>query len=425
MATPRDDVYSVASGEVVYGGRLAPSQVPAWRVGQAVGEWREIAGSAMSLAPATNPDPQTITGGNAMGGPSAAVETWTGQSIDTRTNRVICLRNGGHADSFFNGVRYLELNSDSPAWVEVLPQSTGMVVYNETSTRASRYSDDRPASVHGYYGQHVIERHNRAVSCGGSISALGSAYQDVESWDLSTPFGVDGFDRVIGKAVPSVGVYPPVFGADGYSGGTIAWAMCKNPITEQLYAFSTGPYPTRRFTPSVGGPDGTEGSGGVWENFGPGNEDLSQTGYEAASAYDTKRNRCLMTHGLMNDSTASTSPAMFDVEAGGAWVAGLQFSGAGKAGLDALMSCPGMVYEPNTDAYYLRGRAGGPTVYKIDAGTLEVTVLATTGGNSIQAFPVGDTKYEMVHTNWLLAPSLGGIIYIPAYASNAWFLRLY
>ena len=82
-----------------------------------------------------------------------------------------------------------------------------------------------------------------------------------------------------------------------------------------------------------------------------------------------------------------------------------------------------MVYVPPIDAYLARGTAAGSTVFRIDAETLAVSVLATTGGAAIQRGPAL-TNEEGIYNRWLWVPQLRGVAYFPNSGSNAWFLQL-
>ena len=115
--------------------------------------------------------------------------------------------------------------------------------------------------------------------------------------------------------------------------------------------------------------------------------------------------------------------------ASGNWTAGVHPDSEAKRTLDALHPSPGMIYAPQLDAYLVRGSAPGGRVLAVAGGTLEVSYLATTGGDAI---PLGTphgvgaaNEEEGVYNRWLLAPNLKGVVYCPSAPANAWFLRLY
>src|SRR6185312_4574535 len=103
----------------VYAGRWAPAGLPAWRVGQAVGEWRELAGSAMANTP------PTVNPGRDSGGPWAKLDAWNGLALDTRDSALWGLALGGHGDYGGNEVMKFPLEIAAPKWIEMLPSDPG------------------------------------------------------------------------------------------------------------------------------------------------------------------------------------------------------------------------------------------------------------------------------------------------------------
>lgn len=397
---------------------LVPSAVPAWRRGQAIGEWREITASSMSLTPPTVT--QNIAG--LTGLPEAnRVNNWNGFAIDTRTNKVWSLGNGGHGDWFGNEVMVLDLNDDAPAWVEWLPS----IRYNQAFQNAGRpasarvlaqycadagYVDkSRLTGQHSYYNHVIVERHNRLLRCySGSVSSgAGTGFWTTDSFDISVAQGVNGTDPEL--------TYPDMFPqGSGISHGS---ATCKNPDTEDIYVFVANAA-MRKFTPN------SSGVGGTWATVGSA-PSFPTYGAQVPMAYDTRRDRILVLS-IWNTDPVNNDVIPFTWTASG-WTQ-QTFSGSAAATLQAGKLHIGLVYVPATDAFYARlGRGGGAQVLKIDAGTFEVTSLAVTGGSTIPATnEVGaPTLYENVFTKWLYVPSLRGVMYYPEYSSNVWFLRLH
>ncbi len=125
---------------------------PSWNTGQAVNEWREIAGSSMNLSAPTH-TALTLSGGSAVVGPSSRMDAWCGLSIDTRSSWVWSAANGGHGDYYGNEVVKLDLMADAPAWVEWFAGSNGKVVDNSTTpgtASLARYQDGLPCSCHSF-----------------------------------------------------------------------------------------------------------------------------------------------------------------------------------------------------------------------------------------------------------------------------------
>jgi hypothetical protein len=370
--------------------------VPAWRQGQAVNEWREIPNSAMALTP-----PSVNLGPNA----ADKLNAWNGLAIDTRTSTCWSLGNGGHGNYFGNEVMRLDLNTDNPRWIEVLASSP-MSAFADS---VPRYLDGRPTSVHSYFCHQFIERHNRAVRVGCTATAGGNAtaYWDVDSFRVDTAPGTNGWDPQY--------TYDRINSSTG-NAFTNSWAVCKNPSTEEIYVF-VGPYPARKMTPGTS-------VGGTWATVG-GTPPAGFTGYNAATAFDTRRNRIFVAKGGIGyPSVGNTHYFTFDAQTGAYTEQAM--SGPALAALNTAAACPGMVYVEALDSYLVRLRKAGGTVYVINAGTFAVTELVGNGGSNLPAAPdIDATQYENIYNRWLLVPALSGIIYLPHYATNAWFLRLY
>ncbi len=358
---------------------------------------------------------KTIAGGSAVFGPYGRMDAWCGLSIDTRSSKVWSAANGGHGDYYGNEVCTINLLADSPVWAEWFAGSSGNVVNASgdppaTSATNARYSDGKPCSAHSYYGQQFMERQDRALRLGGSIAPYGAAFENVESFSVLS--GARGWDPQ--------GTFGFCLG--GNNGGwtpSIGWCVTKNPLTEVIYTV-TQPY-IRRFTPWV------SGVGGVWDILGRLPDELNSGG-AGATAVDTRRNRLLW---LLGDGP--TDPYLCDL-ATGAWSVRQQASSSARdalrsataLALDALTgprpTSSGMVYVPEIDAYLVRQAASGERVFRIDAETLAVTDLITTGGGGV---PAGATfrAEQGVFNRWLYVPQLRGVVYFPKAGANAWFLR--
>ncbi len=402
----RDDggVLFDGGGGVDAGSALRDAGLPAWRVGLEVNAWRELPASSMSLQAPSN-EAVLTTGVHAVYGPWARLNAWSGLSIDTRSSTVWSVANGGHGDYFGNEVVRFDLMSDAPRWVEWFAGSSGPVVDGVTAgadPSHARYLDGLPCSTHSYYGQQFLEGQSRAVRLGGSTAPIGSAFENVEGFDISLGQGHNGW--------APAGTFG--FALGGVNGGwtpAIGWAACKDPTTEIIYVVNAPNL--RRFVPSAAG------VGGTWSTVGP-LPDAINTGALGATAVDTKRHRLLWLKGY-----GPNSPYTVDLTTG-VWSPRAHPDSAAKAAFDALKPSLGMVYVAPLDAFFVRANAAGAAVYRIDAETFEISMLPTTGGDTVaQAFVLSGE--ENVYTKWLWVPALGGIVYFPKSESNAWFLRLY
>jgi hypothetical protein len=351
--------------------------IPSWRVGLAQFEWSELAGTAMANFP------PSVDPGRDSGGPAAKLDAWCGLAIDTRDSTVWSLANGGHDDYHGNEVMKFTLGADEPEWIEVLESSSGFTIPSDSAY----YSDGRPASTHTYYMLQFIEARNRAIRFGvGASSTVGNPKVNIDGFNSTVAVGVNGWD--------AAGTYPNLPAA-------LQHAVCKNPATEDVFIFIDN------------------GSVQQWTQA---TNTLSQVnvGYppvsfnETASAYDTTRDRIFLWIG------GGAAIHTFDPATGG--FTARTFTGAGAAALNGAAKGGGMVYVPSLDSYLVRLKATGGAVYKIDAATFDVTVITTTGGAAIPATAALSGANENVYGRWLRAPNLGGVVYFPSYAANAWFL---
>lgn len=397
-----EPVWAVAPGTPAVATMVPAGAAPAWNRGQAVGEWREVPGSAMYNLQPTQVA-LTLSGGAAVVGAGARMDAWCGLSVDTRSSRVWSVANGGHGDYYGNEVCTIDLLADVPTWVEWCPGSSGKVVDNVTPgghASHARYTDGLPCSTHSYYGQQFIERHNRALRLGGSTSPLGSAFENVEAFDVAQR-STRGWDPA--------GTYGMCLGnANGGWTPAIGWCACKDPVTENIYVVNSPQ--VRRFVPSA------TGIGGTWSVLGTVPAALN-TGALGATAVDTKRNRLLWLHGY-----GPNQPYTCDL-ANGEWTARQHPASTEKLAFDALSASLGMVYVQHQDAFLVRANAAGGRVYRIDAQTMAVSYLATAGGDRISRGAVLSGE-DGVYNRWLYVPQLRGVVYFPLSASNAWFLQL-
>lgn len=430
-------------------GALSPYVMPAWRRGQAVNEWRAGGtGTVMinllpertvwnvaqpnTYNPATGTDggpvvAHTIQRTNGASLHGNRLNGYCGATIDTRRARVLTGRAGGHGDYWQNEITEIDMLADQPAWTMKHAGSDGDVIISQeplarwSSVDIRRYADGYPAAVHTYYQQHIIERHDRGISSGGSISQPGTGFQNCEAWKLSTAKN----DPNIWEPLDT---YPTTLGQTSSSGTTsIAWAECKHPCTEVRYALTgSGVHIT---TPSYAGPNGTPGSGGTY-SFASMSGDSAKwnNGFpfsEGPTAVDTKREKLLFTHGFA--AASNTQPYLIDLtNINVTTLTRPTYSGSGAAALAAVPASSGMVYVPRLDRYLLKSPAAGGTVYSINPVTFDVTVLSTTGASvAASEGSGGGGAGSGIYGKFLFDPILRGVHYFPSADEPAYFLRLY
>lgn len=347
-----------------------PAVLPAWRQGQAVGEWREISGTALSsVAPTPTPAGNT--------GPSSKVDAWCSFALDTRSNKLYSAAGGGHNDYAGNEVDVLDLSQDSPAWSELrAPTAAGSVVSN-----SAYYSDGRPSARHTYYGVVICEQNDELMIFGGNVyGATGVLTDDVAVFDLlSGDWKADG-------------TRPNMPAGSTYLQGH---PTALDPATGDVYVLSNEM--VNRWTRSS-----NSWSERVPQYGGP-------YGFEAMSAFDSNRNRILVVGGLADatklytlSGDAMSTPTL-----------------TGSASSINTQDGAGMVYVPAIDKYLVRLGGSGGTVYQVDAASWDVSTFATSGGASVPAATNGP------YNRFLYVPDLGGCVYVPSYSGDAWFLRVH
>jgi len=342
--------------------------MPAWRQGVAVGEWRQIASSALASAPIAVKTYPTL----ANTGPSSKVIAWTSLALDTRDSSLYSAANGGHSDYAGNEVDRIRLTDDAPVWTEPRPSTVPAQVVGSTA----HYADGRPTSRHSYYGHFVNERRNTVMAVGGA------RYGD--GYGLTS---VDGFSLQTNDWLPA-GTYP-----DGFAElGTMGPAIVDQQSTGDLFVF--GNWNVTRWNNAANS----------WSRV------LSGTvtyGQYSASAVDTKRNRILVVGGNANDH------AVYDITTN--TMTSVSLSGPAASSLSGDGN--GMIYDPLLDAYLLRKPGSGSTIYRINAQTFAADTLPVSGGSNVPAAQNG------VWRRFLYVPALRGVILVPTFTDGIWFLR--
>ena len=344
--------------------------MPSWRQGIAVGEWRQIAGTALSSAPIAVQTYPSL----GYSGPTSKASAWTGFAVDTRDSSIYSAANGGHMDYAGNEVNRLRLSDDAPAWTEPRPATP----VAQTKTNATHYADGRPTSRHSYYGTVVNELRNRTMLFSGA--RWGDGY---------SLFNLDGFNLATNDWDPAR-TYPDAPSAD--VGPANGWATVSHKGTGDVYAFTN--FNVMRWS----------NASNSWSRM---LSNAAMYGQYAASAVDTKRNRIFVVGGNANDQ------AVYDIATNTSKKVTLSGSQAGSLSGDGN----GMVYDVLLDAYLLRKGGAGSTVYRINAETFAVDVLPVSGGSQLPAATNG------VWTRFLYVPNLKGVVYFPVYGSGLWFLR--
>jgi len=344
---------------------IPASTDPAWLSGLLPGQWRQIAGTSMSSVD-SSPHPPGNTG------PQSKVIAWTSFVVDVRDSKVYSAANGGHNDYSGNEVDVLDLELAQPTWREVLaPTPAGQLTNCQ-----SYYADGRPASRHSYYGATFDPLGAGIMLFGGANWCTGGGFHGaVSSYNIGA--------NTWSSAHPNL---PSVI-----SGGVGAYAV--NPSTGDVYAardFSLAVWnrSTNSFTsPSPSG--------------------VTAVGNEAMSAFDTTRGRIL----FLSDVDRN-----YYTVASNSWT---RVALTGPNAADVMVPQAALVYVEQIDRYLVRRANAGGTVYQINPSTFEVTTFATSDGGAIPSTLNGP------YNKFLYVPRLRGAVYVPAYNSGVWFLRIH
>ena len=340
----------------------SPGVTPAWVNALAIGQWYEIPNSAMRNADLPNPP----------GGAQNKVNAWNSFVADPRTSKVYSAAAGGHGDYGGNEVDMLDVEREVPVWTELLARS------NVPTGNVNYYPDGTPTSRHIYYSITFDEFNNRVMLFGGARFGDGFFTHKMDSYNLTT------------NSYSPAGTHPDL---PTVLQGTKAVVL--DPNTGNAYFLQDlvlGRWNRSSNTVQTLSPSGSGAGGG-----------------EAASAFDTSRNRILFAGGFFDDHHIYTLPT-------NAWTS-ITFSGANAANVRG--SQMGMFYVAALDRFLVRRAGSGGTVYQINPSTFEATTFPTTGGASIPATMNGP------YNKFLYLPRLGGAVYVPTYDGNVWFLRLH
>jgi hypothetical protein len=343
-------------------------ELPDWVNTLAIGEWYAIPGTALSSV-----EPTPVPAGNT--GPRSKVVAWTSFVVDPRDSTLYSPANGGHADYSGNEVDALALETDPPRWVQRIEPSPDDVLVD-----GEYYTDGRPTSRHTYYGLTMDVARDRIMLFSGARWQNGFALGTSDSFDL------------LGDAWNPAGTHPDVPAEVSSLPGS---PFVEVPSTGDVYVFPS--WTVARWN----------ASSNDWTMV---LEDTSLSAQSALSALDTQRNRILLVGG---ESTVSHTYSL-----GGAAIAEIDLRGSEAGRLRDTGACA-MIYVEAIDRYLVRLEDGGGAITAIDAESFEATEWPTIGGDAIPETTNG------VWRRFLYVPRLHGAVYVPAYETDVWFLRLH
>ncbi|HEX7897490.1 MAG TPA: hypothetical protein VF950_07000 [Planctomycetota bacterium] len=348
--------------------------LPAWVSALPLWEWHAIPNTALSSVEPT-PRPLGITG------PASKIVAWCGATLKRQGSVYLIGAAGGHADYGGNEVDALQLNSETPGWVQLRGPSANADMVGG----AGVYLDGRGASTHTYYATQFIDARNRLIvfenpgASGGPFPAPPADYAYAKPISTSFNLGTNDWD-------------PPSYIPSYTAGGD--WTAClvvKHPVTEDVYynRYAAGWW---RWTQATN----------TWVKL----SDHNQPGNYRGAAIDPTRNRMLLVGGNGAPSVRELDGAPIPTTFGGLGAAALTVGGY-----------PAVIYDEVNDAYLAVFNEGTSIrVLRIHAGTWAVDAPALTGTPPA-------ARQNGIQNAAQYVPELGGLVLANTYGGNVYFLR--
>jgi hypothetical protein len=304
--------------------------------------------------------------GSRMG--AVVINAWSGLAAGPTTWWAAA--NGGHDQGsgvqWENKVYKIDLAADVPQWTLVHPGSP-----RDKVTVDSHYADGLPTSRHSYYSSQFINARNRVMQFGAAAPyAIGMGPGTFGGGPV-----VDGFNITTGQWDPAR-TYPdiPLF--------WIAASVAKHPDSEDVYVAARGKF--AKWTQATNS----------WSMITPKGFSGSQSWEFKPSVIDVVRNRWTHLAGSRLASVDLTTYAASVMPITGPMPPAEDYSP--------------LVHDLDNDRYLT---VQGTTVYTIDPVTGMSAVLATV-----------PKHVNGVHNRFAYFPNLGGIAFLPSFASNILFI---
>ncbi len=301
----------------------------------------------------------------------AIVEAWGGMAASD--SRLYFTLNGGHGDSSRNGAEGFNALDDAPKWT-VLRASSDPAVIPVPPNDAGYYGDGRPVSRHSYFAPHFLKSRNEIVHAMlGSIYGSGNATPQVDAFDLTT------------NDYKPAGTYP-----NGPLGVEREGVVCKNPATDELIVGYNWVWYKRA-------PDGT------WSGQLP-NITNKLVGFKRGALVDVARNRMVVPGSLTDGGVLALQCVDLTTFA----ITSIALTGVTG---EANLSGPHIVHDTDANVYYIACSSG--RIFKVDPVTGVTVKIAT--------LPAANNG---IWSRFAYLPAVKGLVYLPTYASDVWFIPL-
>lgn len=346
-----------------------PSDLPAWRQGMAIGEWKHLPSAALTeVTPAVQPG----------GGYYGRIDAWNGFAADTVNSRIYLGAAGGHMDYAGNEVYVLDLTVAAPQWELTMEPSPA----SEYTVDQPYYLDGRPSPTHTYYTAWFIEQRGKFFRFAGAAtwgSGNGST-PHIDSWDPATSeWDPAGTNPDMGPA--------PIF----------EMPVAKDVLTGEVYQLQGNNRlyrwdPQTNSTSDLGEVEG--GSGSFYD-------------VEAsASVVDVQGGRVIF---FLDDENPG-SARIYDIASGTFTTAPL-----GGPGAAAVADAQAMAWFDVCAAMIVVKTTTGGEVFFVDPSTLVASPLPVSGATL-------PDPLNGVHTLFQYVPRLGGYAYQPTHDAGMYFL---
>jgi PKD repeat protein len=349
----------------------APGSYPAWRQGRFVNQFFAI--------------PNTAN----MGGTTSergTIDFWNG--LGAGPTSLWSLAAGGDGGPL-NAVISIDLAADAPKWfLNHAPSSPAAY-----SLMSPYYLDGTPVARHTYFStQYITSAHDRAGVDRVMLFSDFAPYGVFKTGQFGGGPQVDGF-RVMAAQWDPAGTWQstPIYDSSPMT-------FAKDPVTENVYM--GGGYQFAKWTASTG----------QWTSFTPVGTTKLLAWDDLPSIFDAKRGRFVVIHdgrpyynvGVVRLQAINVAANTYvDIPVTGAVTA---LSGTGGA----------MVHDTDNDRYLLfwKHSDGSTDVFAINPDTAASSLIA----NVPQVSP--NTMYGRA----AYMPVLGGVAYLPSFASNVMFM---
>jgi hypothetical protein len=373
-----------------------PSQAATntWWDSTIIGTWYEIPNSSPSLLSIP-----ALPGVKQGDGPRVLFDHWSGMAYREATKELLVC-GGGHSNYAGNAVIGISLAEASPTWTihtanshpdDIIPASP-FVPSPNGDPGYRRYLDGAITSYHSYTSNHYNDLYDELWVCGvGAYWGNGNGYGNhVERWSYQTKEWLPIEDCTLEAT------------GFGYSGT----GRCQHPVTKDVYAVQVGTSVLRRinfsdytFTTIAGTNGGTE--------------------IDTPLAIDPTRSRLLKA-----PSHSVTSWRELNISTGADRVITL----TGTLPPSNLSQCK-LMYDSIGDRYIACTRTFA--LYAITPSLASTTwassliSVTNTPPDAISSLNPAQSGINGLFDRAMFIPELKGIVIVPQYLSNVWFLRLY